>query len=243
MSSPFDIQSADFLLKDLKMKIVKVPSGEITNTPLLQHLAQFHRPIILSTGMSTLDEIQEAIQSILEIHPQCELTLLHCTSNYPCPFGDVNLAAMKTIADKFNFPIGYSDHTIGIEVSLAAVALGASIIEKHFTSDQSLDGPDHVCSLSPQQLRLLVTSIRNIELSIGSSEKKPTQAELEVRQKVRKSLVMKASLNAGHILSIQDIDSKRPGTGIPPSQINQVIGKELAINKSANDLISWDDIK
>lgn len=242
LSSPFDEESATFLIKNLGMGKVKIPSGEITNLPLIKHVSSFEKPLILSTGMCDLDEIKTAIETI-QGYGRSAISLLHCTSNYPCPYEEVNLNAMKTLEKTFQFPVGYSDHTAGIEVSIAAVAMGASIIEKHFTLDRNLPGPDHRCSLEPKELRQMVSSIRNIEKAMGSEEKKPTDSEMEIAKKVRKTMVASRNLSTGTILTRNDLIAKRAGSGISPKNLEQLIGKKLVISKKADQPVEWEDFE
>lgn len=223
MSTAFDLESIDFL-SDIDMKSWKIPSGEITNLPYLLKIAKLNKPLILSTGMSTMDDIDQAVQ-VLRENSQAELTVLHCTTEYPTPFGEVNLNAMKTIGEAFDVEIGYSDHTQGIEVPIAAVALGAKVIEKHFTLDRNMEGPDHKASLEPDELKEMVTSIRNIEESMGSSIKTPTESELKNIAIVRKSIVASRKIDKGETFSEDNLMVKRPGEGISPMNWFDVIGK------------------
>lgn len=219
LSTPFDMESVDFLLS-LNMPVLKVPSGEITNLPYLRKIGSCKKKIILSTGMSTLTEVEEALNVLTD----CDVTLLHCTTEYPCPYSEVNLSAIQTLKDKFSLPVGYSDHTQGIEVAIAAVALGAAIIEKHFTLDKAMEGPDHKASLEPIELTQMVKSIRNAELAIGTGEKKPSESELKNIKIARKSIVAKRDIKKGEILSEVNLTVKRPGTGISPMSWDEIIG-------------------
>lgn len=245
MSTPFDEQAADMLLA-LGMKRIKVPSGEITNLPFLRYLAGKGVPLILSTGMADMMEIGAAIAAIRQVWaeqgfaPGREgLTVLHCTSNYPAAFQDVNLRAMGTIAVECNVPIGYSDHTAGIAVSTAAVALGAVVIEKHFTIDTSLPGPDHSASLTPEELAMLVQNIRAVEQCLGSAEKCPTASELPIRALVRRSVTLARDVTAGHALAPDDITLMRPGTGIPPAEMDAVVGRRLQCDLATGTTLQW----
>lgn len=242
LSTPFEEESARFLLQELKMERVKVPSGEITNLPFLKFLARYRRPMILSTGMSDLSEVQEAIAAIRKAWAEASLCLLHCTSNYPCPPAEVNLRAMTTMREKFRLPVGYSDHTDGFEAAVAAVTLGAEVIEKHFTLDRKLPGPDHRCSLEPIELKNYIQSIRSVEQALGAGEKRPAASELEIRRHIRKSLVMKRDRPCGWTLSPDDLVAKRPGTGIAPSHLEQLIGQRLRVEKKRDELIGWEDL-
>lgn len=229
MSTPFDLGSAGFLVA-LGMRRLKVPSGELTNDVFLQGLSALRLPLIVSTGMATLDEVRRAI-AILSPGgaPSREgiprLVLLHCTSNYPTHPLDVNLRAMATMASELGLPVGYSDHTLGINASVAAVALGAVVIEKHFTLDRTLPGPDHAASLEPDGLGDLVRSIREVEAMLGSPEKKPTPSELPIRAAVRRSVASARALVRGQRLTVEDLTCLRPGVGIPPSELPSLVGR------------------
>jgi len=248
MSTPFDEDAADFL-DALGMRRIKIPSGEITNHPFLRHLARKDVPLILSTGMATLAEIEDATAVIRAERaaaglwrPLAEmLTVLHCTSNYPAAFGDVNLRAMRTIADAIQVPVGYSDHTLGIAVSTAAVALGATVIEKHFTLDKAMPGPDHKASLAPEELAAMIVQIRGVEQALGDPRKQPTAAELPVRELVRRSVTSSRDLAAGEPLQPGDVCLLRPGIGIPPSDLDLVIGRELKRPVLAGTTLHWSD--
>jgi len=250
MSTPFDEDAADFLVS-LGMQHIKIPSGEITNHPFLKFLAQKDLPLILSTGMSTLDEIKEAVSVIAGERERNEfispiekmLTILHCTSNYPADCKDVNLRAMQTIATSTGLPVGYSDHTLGLAVSTAAVAMGAVVIEKHFTIDKNLPGPDHKASLTPLELKELVKQIRDVENALGSSIKEPTQSELPVRALVRRSLTTAKSLKAGMKVSVADLATLRPGTGISPSELAVVLGKKVVRDLKSGTTLQWSDLE
>ena len=223
-STAFDMDSIDYL-HSLNLGLWKIPSGEITNFPYLRKIATFGEPIILSTGMSELNEIEEAIQVLIKYGVAKEdLTVLHCTTEYPTPFKDVNLKAMLQIGEKFGVKIGYSDHTKGIEVPIAAVALGATVIEKHFTLDKTMEGPDHKASLEPDELKAMVTSIRNIENALGSGHKHLSDSERKNIEIVRKSIVAACPIKAGELLTEDNLTVKRPGTGISPMRWNEVVG-------------------
>lgn len=249
MSTPFDEEAADFLVA-LGMKRIKIPSGEITNHPFLVHLARKNLPLILSTGMASLEEVREAVQVIYATRTasgflapleQC-LTILHCTSNYPASAADVNLRAMSTIGAVTGLPIGYSDHTSGIAVATAAVALGATVIEKHFTCDCTLPGPDHRASLEPAGLTAMIAQVREIELALGSAEKAPTAAELPVRALVRRSVTLARPVAAGQKLTRADLVLLRPGHGIAPKALEQLIGRQPRCELPAGHTLAWDDL-
>ena len=227
LSTAFDSEGLEYLSK-LGVDVFKVPSGEITNYPYLKKLADLGKPVILSTGMADLREIREAL-GILEKGIKLEdITVLHCNTEYPTPMEDVNLKAMLTIQDAFRVQVGYSDHTLGVEVPIAAVALGATVIEKHFTLDRNLPGPDHKASLEPDELKAMVSSIRNIELAISRSGKKePSKSESKNKPIARKSIHLKQALGAGYRLKEEDLIPLRPGDGISPMKWNEVIGKKL----------------
>jgi N,N'-diacetyllegionaminate synthase len=240
LSSPFDTQSAD-LLATMDVPLYKVPSGEITNLPFLQHLARKNRPLILSTGMSTLGEVEEAVQ-VLQVAGAIQLTLLHCVTEYPAPYADVNLRAMQTLKSAFGLPVGYSDHTSGIEIAIAAVALGAEVIEKHFTLDRSLPGPDHSASLEPGELRQMVTAIRHVEAALGTGIKAPAPSELPNMSVARKSVVASRTLPTGHQLAIGDLEIKRPGNGLAPKLLSTLIGRTLRSSVAKDEIIKWDHL-
>ena len=232
LSTPFDTSSVEFL-DGLGCDLWKIPSGEITNLPYLLKIAKTGKPIILSTGMSTLDEVGEAIK-ILKNNGAGEITLLHCTTEYPAPYADVNLRAMETMRDKFGLAVGYSDHTPGIEVPIAAVAMGATVIEKHFTLDRNMEGPDHKASLEPDELAAMIRSIRNVEKAIGTGEKIPSESEKKNMPIARKSIIAARDIKKGEILTEQNLTTKRPGNGISPMKWNEVIGT-MAIRDFAED--------
>ena len=248
MSTPFDEEAANMLI-ELGMKTIKVPSGEITNIPFLIVLAKKSLPIILSTGMANMAEIQAGVKAIKETWnkncltmPPDALTVLHCTSNYPTKFTDVNLRAMNSIARTLSLPIGYSDHTLGTAVSAAAVALGATVIEKHFTLDQNMDGPDHKASLNPEELSSFVANIRAIEQCLGSDIKEPTRSELPIRALVRRSVTLVKDLEVGDEINSNDIALLRPGTGISPADFDRVPGHKLKKKMSAGTTLTWHDL-
>lgn len=250
MSTPFDEEAADFLIA-LGMRRIKIPSGEITNEPFLEFLAVKDVPLIMSTGMATLAEIQRAIKVIASariraglVAPLDEmLTVLHCTSNYPAQCSDVNLRAMLTIAQKTGMPVGYSDHTLGLAVSTAAVALGAVVIEKHFTLDRDLAGPDHKASLTPEQLSQLVSQIRDVGDALGSPIKQPSASELPVRALVRRSVTVVKAVRAGALIRQDDVALLRPGSGIAPAEMASVIGRVAAHDLLADTTLQWSDLQ
>lgn len=238
LSTPFDLDSID-LLKQLGVRLGKIPSGEITNLPYLKKMAACFDELILSTGMADMKEIKEAINLILSTGFSKEkLTVLHCTTEYPAPFNEVNLTAMNSIQKEFGVRVGYSDHTKGIEVPVAAVALGAAVIEKHFTLDRNMEGPDHKASLEPGELKAMVSVIRNIEQALGDGVKKPTDSELKNRAVARKSIVAARDLDQGHVITLDDLIMKRPGHGISPMCMPKIIGKKLRVAVKADEVLN-----
>lgn len=236
-STGFDIESID-LLVSLGQDHFKVPSGEITNLPYLRHIGRLGKAVILSTGMATMGEIEAAIEVLEQAGTAREnITVLHCTTEYPTPMAEVNLRAMQSIHIAFGVKIGYSDHTSGIEVAIAAVALGARVIEKHFTLDRNLPGPDHKASLEPQELKAMVTAIRNIEIALGDGIKRLTPSEARNKPVARKSLVASQTIKAGEVFSEQNITTKRPGTGISPMRWDEVMGQIAQKDYNEDDLI------
>ncbi|MEG0752027.1 MAG: N-acetylneuraminate synthase [Oscillospiraceae bacterium] len=235
LSTPFDIDSLDFLMS-IGMPIIKVPSGEVTNLPLLLAVAKKGKPVIMSTGMCEMDEIDYARRELLE-NGVPELTILHCNTEYPTPFEDANLKAMLDIRNRFGEAVGYSDHTLGIEAPIAAVALGASVIEKHFTLDRTMVGPDHSCSLEPDELAALVSAIRNIELALGSGVKTVSRSERKNKNIARKSIVAARRISAGDTLTEDDLDVKRPGGGVSPTLWFDVIGTVAIRDFEPDELI------
>jgi N-acetylneuraminate synthase len=262
LSTPFDLSSVDLLVNDLKVPRIKVGSGEITNAPLLLHMAQSGLPVIVSTGMSLLGEIEDALgvlaygylqtselpsiagfrQAFLSREGQYQLqekvTLLHCTTEYPSPFEDVNLLAMDTMANAFGLPVGLSDHTVGYSVPIAAVARGACIIEKHFTQDRSLPGPDHKASLEPEELAAMVSAIREVEQAIGSPRKLVAASEAKNQEIARKSLVALQTILKGEPFTPNNLGAKRPGTGISPIRYWEFLGKTAARDFGADEFIT-----
>jgi N,N'-diacetyllegionaminate synthase len=237
LSTAFDHDSID-LLAELNIPFYKIPSGEITNLPYLRHVGRMGKPIIMSTGLSTLEEVRVAMEILLTAGLQKEdLTILHCNTEYPTPMADVNLRAMLTIRDELGVNVGYSDHTLGIEVPIAAVALGASVIEKHFTLDRTLPGPDHAASLEPDELKAMVAAIRNIEKAIGDRVKKPSPSEMKNMSIARRSIVAKKPISKGELFSEKNLTVKRPGTGISPMEWDTYIGKLSDREYQADELI------
>ena len=237
LSTAFDHDSIE-LLAELNIPLFKIPSSEITNLPYLRHIGKMGKPIIMSTGMSTLDEVHNALNILIESGAEKEqITILHCNTEYPTPMKDVNLKAMLTIKDELGVNIGYSDHTLGIEVPIAAVAMGATVIEKHFTLDRNMPGPDHRASLKPDELREMVVAIRNIKKAMGAGEKKPSSSETKNISVVRKSIVAKMSIKKGELFTEENLTVKRPGTGISPMGWDTVIGKAASSDYEMDDLI------
>ncbi len=237
-SAPFDEASAD-ALEALDVALYKVPSGEITNLPLLRHVAAKGRPVILSTGMATLEEVEQAVAAIRAAGDP-PLALLHCLSAYPAPVEEVNLRAMDSLASRFGCPVGFSDHTLGIDVAVAATARGATIIEKHLTLDKTLPGPDHRASLGPAEFNAMVRAIRAVESALGDGVKRPMPSEVDTRRVARKSLVAARVLRAGERVAAGDVASKRPGTGISPAELPRVLGLRLTRDVAVDEVIAWE---
>lgn len=235
LSTGFDFDSIDFL-NSLGMKTWKIPSGDITNLPYLIKIAKLNKSVILSTGMSTMEDIGSALH-VLKENGAGEITVLHCTTEYPTPFEDVNLTAMKTIRREFGIPIGYSDHTRGIEIPIAAVAMGATVIEKHFTLDRCMEGPDHKASLEPNELKAMVSAIRNVEKARGTGDKKPVLSERKNMMIARKSIIANQTIKKGEILTEENLTVKRPGNGISPMKWFEVIGKPAIRDFEEDELI------
>lgn len=235
LSTPFDIDSIEFL-SSIGCRLWKIPSGEITNLPYLERIGKLHQPIILSTGMSTLNEIQEAL-NVLYDSGAAKITLLHCTTEYPAPFETVNLKAMLTLKEKFQTDVGYSDHTMGTEIPIAAAALGAVVIEKHFTLSRSMEGPDQKASLEPGELKSMVSAIRHIEMAMGDGEKKPVQSEMANRIVARKSIIARKPVAKGEILTEENITTKRPGNGLSPMMWHEVLGTAAVRDFKEDELI------
>ncbi len=237
-STGFDVESLDFLV-GLGLDLIKIPSGEITNLPYLRRVAAHGKPVILSTGMASLGDIESAL-AVLEQGGigRERITVLHCNTEYPTPMADVNLRAMRNIGQAFEVAIGYSDHTAGIEVAIAAVALGATVIEKHFTLDRSLPGPDHAASLEPDELKAMVAAIRNIELALGDGIKRASPSEARNMPIARKSIVASQPIRAGEAFTAENITAKRPGTGISPMRWDEVVGRKATRDYASDELIS-----
>jgi N-acetylneuraminate synthase len=240
LSSPFDEESADFL-ESVGVDAFKIPSGEITNLGLLAHIAEKRKPMIVSTGMCTLGEVEQALATIAD-HGDPPVTLLHCVTEYPAPYDEVNLRAMETLAVAFKLPVGYSDHTAGIEMALAAVALGARVIEKHFTLDRTMEGPDHRASLEPAEFRAMTLSIRNVQAALGDGIKRPAPCEVKNRDVARKSLVAARAIIAGEELTPENVTVKRPGHGVQPGDLAKVLGKRVRVDLERDDVITWEVI-
>lgn len=238
LSTGFDVPSLEFL-ETLNPKFYKIPSGEITNLPYLKKIASFKKPVIMSTGMANIGEIKAAFNVLFENGTKQEnITILHCNTEYPTPMEDVNLKAMLDIQKELNTKIGYSDHTLGFEVSIAAVALGAKVIEKHFTLDRDLPGPDHKASLEPKELKTMITAIRNIEKAIsGSGIKEPSPSELKNKPIARKSIIASQNITKGEVFSEDNLSIKRPGTGVNPMRWNEIIGMKAIKDFQEDDLI------
>lgn len=242
LSTPFDHESINFL-NSLGLEIFKIPSGEIVNLPYLRHIGKLKKKVILSTGMSTIGEIEDALNILISSGTaKKDITVLHANTEYPSPFKDVNLLAMQTIANTFKVNVGYSDHTLGIEIPIAAVALGATIIEKHFTLDRNMKGPDHKASLEPHELKEMIRCIRNIEIALGDGIKVPSQSEKKNILIARKSIHYSNSLWKGHLINENDIIMKRPGSGVSPKHIDIIINRKLIRDVNQDEMFSWEDI-
>jgi N,N'-diacetyllegionaminate synthase len=249
MSTPFDDDALSFLVA-LGMRRIKIPSGEITNLAFLSKVAATGLPIIMSTGMADLNEVDCALHTIaaargaagLASDLGADVTVLHCTSNYPAQADDVNLRAMVTMSDAFRVPVGYSDHTLGVTVSIAAVAMGATVVEKHFTLDRALLGPDHAASLDPDELTVLVQSIRDVTRALGTPDKSPTKSELPVRALVRRSVTTRHAIATGEKFQGADLVLLRPGNGIAPADMNGIVGRRAARDIAVGETLQWSDI-
>lgn len=235
LSTPFDIESLNYLVQ-CGVSMIKIPSGEITNYPYLVAVGETGKKVILSSGMSFLNEVRDAIE-VLRDHGSEDIIVLHCNTEYPTPYCDVNLRAMQQIREEFGVPVGYSDHTLGIEVPIAAVALGAVVIEKHFTLDRKMEGPDHKASLEPNELKKMVEAIRNIELSLGNGQKVPSESEKRNIYIARKSIVAKCDIMKGTILSEENLTTKRPGDGVSPMKWREALGTKAVRDFKKDDLI------
>ncbi len=236
LSTPFDFESADFL-SSIDMEAFKISSGDLTNIPLLQHIARFNKPIILSSGMATLSEIEEALNAIYSLENK-EVAVLHCTSNYPASIQSVNLNAINTIKNAFKVVSGYSDHTEGITIPIAAVAMGANVVEKHFTLDKAMEGPDHKASLNPIELKEMVRAIRNVEEALGTGIKRYNSSEIDTIKAARKSIVAARDIKAGECIDLIDLDYKRPGTGLSPKFYTDIIGRKINRNVKMDEQIT-----
>lgn len=223
LSTPDEAESLDFLMNRLQLPLVKIGSGEVTNIPYLRKIASYGKPVILSTGMSTLAQVATAYDTLMTAGAP-SVSLLHCTTNYPCPMDEVNLQAMQTLKEAFKCQVGYSDHTMGIEVPIAAVAMGAEIVEKHFTLDRTMDGPDHKASLEPQELKAMVNAIRNIEMALGDGIKRPNKSEAECAKVVQKSILASHPIKKGETLTENNLTVKRIGQGISSVHWDMVVG-------------------
>ena len=235
LSTPFDLESIEFL-KTLDLDFWKLPSGEITNLPYLEALANTGKPIVMSTGMCSMEEVEAAYQ-ILKENGAKKITILQCNTEYPTPYSDVNLRAMKTMADRFHCPVGYSDHTQGLAMSIAAAALGAIIIEKHFTLDRTMEGPDHRASLEPEELEDLILALRQVELGLGSEVKKPSPSEVNNRIAARKSIVAAKDINKNVVFTVDNLSTKRPGSGLSPMKWYELLGTCATKDYKMDDLI------
>ena len=240
LSTAFDLPSVDYL-HSIGMRRWKIPSGEITNLPLLIKIAKLGEPIIMSTGMSELSEVADAIK-VLKENGAGEITILHCTTEYPAPYEDVNLKAIDTMKEAFGLPVGYSDHTKGLEIPVAAVARGACVIEKHFTLDRNMEGPDHKASIEPDELKQMVDMIRHVEVAIGDGTKKVSPSELKNQDIARKSIIAKTAIKAGDVFTEENITTKRPGSGINPMKWFDLLGKTAKHDYQEDYLIEEDEL-
>jgi len=241
LATPFDLKSAE-ALQQMNVDAFKIGSGDLTYRPLLKRIARFRKPLILSTGMATIGEVEHALQGVFEVNRKADVALLHCTSSYPAPFHTLHLKAMQSWGLIFKRPIGYSDHSQGIEASIAAVALGACILEKHFTLSRKMDGPDHLASLEPSELKKMIRSVRNVEAALGHSVKQMTSEEEQTKLKVRRSLYIAKDLPEGHIITEQDVACLRPLDGVDVAYIEQVIGQQLVRSKRKHESLHWRDL-
>ena len=236
LSTPFDLESIDFL-ETFEMDFWKLPSGEVTNLPYLERIGRTGKPVVMSTGMCTLEEIGQALEALNRTGAGA-VTLLHCNTQYPTPMEDVNLNGMLTLKQEFSLPVGYSDHTLGIEVPIGAAALGAQVLEKHFTLDKKLEGPDHRASLEPEELKAMIKAVRNIEQALGDGAKKPTPSERGNRAVARKSIVAKLSIQKGEVFTEENVTVKRPGSGISPMRWYEVLGRAAERDFTEDELIT-----
>lgn len=235
LSTPFDLESIDFLAS-IGVKTWKIPSGEITNYPFLRAIGKRKESVIMSTGMCTLDEVREAL-NVLKKFGTTDITLLHCTTEYPAPYDSVNLKAMLTLQNEFGYRVGYSDHTNGIEIPIAAIVMGATVIEKHFTLDKNMEGPDHKASLEPKELKQMVQSIRNVEVALGNGIKQPSDAEKKNIAIARKSIVAACNIKKGEVFTDNNLTAKRPGNGISPMSWNNLLGTKAIRDFMTDELI------
>lgn len=240
LSTAFDLPSVDYL-HSIGMKRWKIPSGELTNLPLLIKIASLHEPIIMSTGMSELSEVADAVKVLVE-NGASDITLLHCTTEYPAPYEDVNLKAMETMKDAFDLPVGYSDHTKGLEIPVAAVARGACVIEKHFTLSREMEGPDHAASIEPEELKQMVDMIRHVEVSIGDGVKRVSASEAKNQDIARKSIIAKTAIKAGEVFTEDNITTKRPGNGINPMFWFDLLGRKAKHDYEEDYIIEKDEL-
>ena len=235
LSTPFDLESLHYLV-ECGVEIIKVPSGEVTNYPYLREVGRTGKRVIISSGMSTLEEIKEAVE-VLRGNGSTDITVLHCNTEYPTPYQDVNLRAMVTLGETLETAAGYSDHTQGIEVPVAAAALGAAVIEKHFTLDRNMEGPDHKASLEPKELQAMVEAVRNIEAALGDGKKRPSESEKKNIEIARKSIVARCPIRAGELFTEDNLTTKRPGSGISPMRWNEIVGKTAVRDFAEDELI------
>lgn len=244
LSTPFDTESLHFIVNELKVRKIKVASGDLNNFPFLDEVANKNLSTIISTGMADLGEVSETVK-FFEDHKifNKDLSILHCTTNYPTPYEEVNLFAMQTIGNAFKRDVGYSDHTIGIEVPICAVGLGAKIIEKHFTLDKTLEGPDHSASLDPLELKQMVMSIRNIEKALGNGIKEPNKSEIKIKDTIRKSLVLTKDIESGETITNEYLTQKRPGYGVQPRDLNIVLGMTVKQTLKRDTVLQWKHFK
>ena len=240
LSTPFDVESVDFL-DEIGVSAFKIPSGEINNFALLKYISQKHKPIILSTGMSTLGEVEHAIR-VIAGEGNTDIVLLHCVTNYPANMEDVNLRAIDTMRHAFGYPVGYSDHTLGIIISIAAVSRGACVIEKHFTLDKNLPGPDHKASLEPGELKMMIRAIRDVEVALGTGIKTPSPSEIENKKTIRRSIVAARDIPKNTIITSNYVTTKRPGTGISPGFLSTIIGSRTTRKIKKDEILTWNDV-
>ena len=239
LSTPFDYHSLNMLC-ELNIPVIKISSGDITNIPFLEHIAELEKPVILSTGMSNLSEVEKAVRSIINNGEKKLLALMHCVSNYPAKYQDINLNVINTLQKAFDLPVGYSDHSIGIEIPIAAVAIGSVIIEKHFTLNKNFKGPDHKASAEPDELKKMIDCIRNIEKAMGNGIKYPSKDEIEISKIARKSIVANCNIQKGAIVSDEMFAIKRPGNGLKPDMIKWIVGKKINQSVAKDTILTWE---